>query len=199
MSDYIVGDLIPITDAGLRDKVEQEIEPSIRFESTTDDGNNNYIIDTSGEFGPIDGQPILVNFINQNSGNSTIKIDTMASALPVYRSLSPNTNVLPGDLIGQVQLVYIDSITAFLAMPVYTFEMKDNSSKFLELNDTFPNGSTLYTVNNSFIKENNCMLTVTPQESKLGNWDVDYIDGSVTITSDTTETADVDFKIHIIK
>ena len=67
------------------------------------------------------------------------------------------------------------------------------------IRDTFPANNINVTINNSFIIENNCVVDVYPQIQPQGYWTVSYVDGSVTITSDTIEVSNIPVIIEVRK
>jgi len=264
---YNVGDLIPIRDILLTELMKTEIEPSIRFYDT-DNVLNNYTIDTAGEFELINGQPVLVNFVNTNTGSSTILIDNMISSKPILKNVGEA--VSSGDLSGYMRLVYVSTLDAFIVQPIFTMLDKSalntiaNEAEYTHpathpvsmitdavsqtdlanalanlvnsapttldtlneiaaalgndpnlattltnliatkaqikyINTTFLANTTTLVVNDAFVVENTCSVDVIPQSNKSGIWTVDYVNGVITITSDTSEPIAVSVKIEIRK
>lgn len=66
------------------------------------------------------------------------------------------------------------------------------------LTNTFPANETTYTVNVSGLTAND-VVSIIPQDQKVGTWEVNSSAGSFTITSDKTETSSVNFAYFIIK
>lgn len=71
-------------------------------------------------------------------------------------------------------------------------DLRDNSAKFKNGNDSFTLGETSYTVTDAFITANTLVI-VSPTSIKVGDWSVESSAGSFTITSSDTETIAVDF------
>ncbi len=67
------------------------------------------------------------------------------------------------------------------------------------LSGTFLAGTTQLVINDAFIVEATCMVDVAPQVEKSGTWSASYVDGSVTITSDTAEVANVAVRVEVRK
>ena len=67
------------------------------------------------------------------------------------------------------------------------------------ITSTFAAGTTSLVVNDAFIVEATCKVDVQPQGTKLGTWDATFVNGTITITSDKTETTAVPVRIYVTK
>ena len=265
MSNYEVGDYIEVVDNGLRDKVTEEVDPSIKLFNIESYAGGEYRLITAGKFNNIDGQKLYVNFSINNTGASTILVDDLVTPIAIVKEL-PNISVLPNELSGIILLIYFSSDNVFLALPLSTIDQINNAythpathpvsmitdamsttevntaitdaitnlidsspanldtlselaaalnndddfsttinnlissrAQFKEIISVFPNGQTVFTVNDSFIQELNCRIDIVVDGDADGLWSATYVNGSATITSDTVESSDVNFKVHIFK
>jgi len=118
---YNVGDLIPIRDTLLDEKLDSDVMPGVRYLETS--GTNNYTINTDGTFDGDNGDIIRANFVSANTGNSTVSVDGSA-AIPIVISVSPIVNVPADGLSGRVILVYDSLESVFYPYPAFSWDDK---------------------------------------------------------------------------
>lgn len=75
----------------------------------------------------------------------------------------------------------------------------DSKAKFKIINATFLSGQTQLIVTDAMIEEATCKIDVDPQSEPTGSWTAEFVDGTLTVTSDATEASNVEAKIYIIK
>jgi len=106
-------------------------------------------------------------------------------------------DVSSATVIGKLKYLYTQLINVVLGQvpdgSITDIKLAEPPVKALTGSDTFPLGETSYVVTNAFITLDTWVDVSPDLTNKQGTWTVVSANGYFTITSDATETSDIDF------